>query len=98
MPYLILHNVVLPITAQANDIAWMDALDYYPAYLRYGGTYTWGAYVSWLLKEAGVEGFRDLFSLFGAKAFLSRYEPMVNLAPRTNAPPCPHSGRGRAQN
>ena len=81
--YIVLHNIALPISkgaCQATD--WLDALDYFPSYIGYGGQYTWGGYVSYLLKYVGEKGFQDAMNLIGPKKFLVRYEKMPSYTPQ----------------
>lgn len=73
MNNLVLHNIVLPIESNASSGQWIDALDYYPNYIRFGGKYEWGAYVSWLLKYAGEVGFQEAMALLTPPVFLDRY-------------------------
>lgn len=81
MSNLKLHNIELPITKDANTEQWIAALDFYPTYKQLGGIWPWGGYMSWLLKQAGQEGFDAAFKKLGGDAFLARYIQMPSYAP-----------------
>uniref|UniRef100_A0A6M3LL48 Uncharacterized protein n=1 Tax=viral metagenome TaxID=1070528 RepID=A0A6M3LL48_9ZZZZ len=95
---LILHNVALPAPGVIDEgnagVALLAILDYFPDYIRYGGIYTWGGYVSWALKalakRTNTRGEDIMGSAMlmagGTEAFFSLYISMPSIKPQGGQP------------